>query len=213
MHHMHNREKTHCKNGHELIPENCKKLTKPGARVCLICHRARNVKYRALIPKKHKTTSENRFWKYVEKTDSCWIWNGCLSGGNTSVHPEAKYGVFGVNWKQVYAHRFSYELHRGEIKEGMQIDHLCKNPRCVNPDHLEAVTSKENTLRSSARSAINAKKNHCIRGHSFTPENTYIQDLGHRIKRACVQCRSMHNENLKVRQREATRLNRLSRQT
>jgi hypothetical protein len=210
---MHNRDKTHCKNGHELIPENCKKLKKPGQRICLICHRARNAQYRSLVPKKPKKTAEDRFWSYVKKTKTCWLWTGCLSGGNTTVDPKPKYGVFGINWKQIYAHRFSYELYKGKILDDMQIDHLCKNTKCVNPDHLEAVTAKENTLRSSAGSAINAKKTHCIRGHPFTPQNTYIQDLGHRIKRACVQCRSMHNENLKVRQRAATQLNRRSRQT
>lgn len=81
-------------------------------------------------------------------------------------------------------HRVAYELERGPIPDGAQVDHLCKNPLCCNPDHLEAVTPRENTLRSSSLSAVNARKTHCNKGHPFDEANTYRRG-GRRCCRAC----------------------------
>lgn len=84
------------------------------------------------------------FHKSYEKiTESgCWIWMKCERN---------RYGVLSINDKLRYAHRFSYELHRGPIEEGMTIDHLCFVRQCVNPDHLEVVTLVENTRRGLKR--------------------------------------------------------------
>jgi hypothetical protein len=86
---------------------------------------------------------EQRFWGHVHKTDLCWIW--------TAHRNPLGYGQFRPKGKQtVRAHRFAYELLLGPIPEGMTLDHLCRNTRCVNPDHLEPVTAIENYRRGLA---------------------------------------------------------------
>ena len=114
-----------------------------------------------------------RFLNFVNKTETCWMWTGTkVTGG---------YGSFSLKGKSVRAHRFAYEFYKGKIPEGLTIDHLCIVPPCVNPDHLEAVTMRENTLRGTSFAAINAKKTHCIRGHLFN----YITSQGYRGCRTC----------------------------
>jgi hypothetical protein len=83
------------------------------------------------------------------------------------------------------AHRWVYERLRGPIPEGMTIDHLCRNRSCVNPWHLEPVTMRENTLRGTSISAINAAKTKCKRGHPFDSGNTRINRDGSRACRTC----------------------------
>lgn len=95
------------------------------------------------------------------------------------------YGTISCKGKPKYAHRASYEAFRGPIPEGFQIDHLCKVVGCVNPEHLEAVTPRENTLRSNSLSAINARKTHCPRGHAYDVSNTCMND-GARRCRVCT---------------------------
>jgi hypothetical protein len=85
--------------------------------------------------------ADERFWPKVEKTGTCWLWGGARDRGG--------YGVF-ENQK---AHRVSYVLSGGTIPEGLQLDHLCFVRHCVNPEHLEPVTAKENTRRARARTA------------------------------------------------------------
>lgn len=82
-----------------------------------------------------------RFKAKIEVTDNgCWKWLGYINPSG--------YGYFSVRHKLIYAHRWSYEYFVGEIPEGYQIDHLCLNKHCVNPEHLEAVTQSENTIRA-----------------------------------------------------------------
>lgn len=89
-------------------------------------------------------TVEERFLSRVQKgaPGECWEWTGWLS--------DKGYGTF---WDdgQVKAHRTSYELHVGPIPEGLEIDHLCRNRSCVNPEHLEPVTHAENCRRAAER--------------------------------------------------------------
>lgn len=118
-----------------------------------------------------KAVIANRFFSYVEKTETCWPWTGSLRVG---------YGAFALTHHlRVGAHRWSYEHFRGPIPDGLTIDHLCRNKRCVNPDHLEVVTRGENTRRA------NASITHCPQGHEYTPENTRV---GFKNKRACRAC-------------------------
>lgn len=107
----------------------------------------------------------------------CWLWTGCcLSNG---------YGQTRVHSKKLPAHRAIYLLLVGPIPDGLQIDHLCRTRLCVRPSHLEAVTPRENTLRSPiAPAAINASKVLCIRGHPLVEVHQPSQP----IKRICRQC-------------------------
>lgn len=110
-----------------------------------------------------------RFIKYVKiLNNDCWEWRGALDIDG--------YGIFRLYKKNHRAHRASYMLFN-EIElldSKMHMDHLCRYRSCVNPDHLELVTPRENTLRGlDAKAAINARKTHCDKGHEFTKENTY----------------------------------------
>jgi hypothetical protein len=136
----------------------------------------------------------DRFWEKVSKgtPDECWPWTAGTSGSR------AAYGVLGFKVKgrtiHKYAHRIAYELEIGPIPEGLEIDHLCRNPICVNPAHLEPVTHRENVLRGEAISAQNARKAHCIRGHLLSGANVAITKPGHRVCRACRQLRRRAGE-------------------
>lgn len=107
-----------------------------------------------------------RFWEKVDKEIAapCWQW---LGGG----YP---YGHFFLSkTKPIGAHRFSYLLHRGPIPPNLQLDHLCRNKKCVNPDHLEAVTAQVNMLRGPTLAARNAQKITCVHGHNdWRPAST-----------------------------------------
>lgn len=121
-----------------------------------------------------------RFWSKV-KFEDCWIWIGsCWSNG---------YGQFmlteGGKIRSISAHRTAYELVVGSIPDGLQLDHLCKNRRCVNPAHLEPVTSKVNNSRSEGTSTIHSRKTHCPHGHPYSGDNLYIDKDGARRCRAC----------------------------
>lgn len=82
----------------------------------------------------------------IDNISKCWVWNGSTSGryGYGKFHLAATPKMLAV-----LAHRFSYVIHVGPIEEGLEIDHLCRNKLCVNPDHLEAVTHRENITRAN----------------------------------------------------------------
>ena len=116
----------------------------------------------------------------------CWVWQSTLNISG--------YGSMGRNGKTVRAHRLSYEAFKGEIPQGLIIDHVCKNRKCVNPDHLEPVTPIENGSRERAGN-WNRDKTHCKRGHEFSESNTKItmRKYGHDgwVLRTCLQCRKI----------------------
>lgn len=123
-------------------------------------------------------TEEERFWGYIEKTDTCWNWVG--TAGTRG------YGFFWDGIKYVQAHRYAHEKLIGEIPDEYHVDHLCFNKLCVKPAHLEAVTAKVNIRRAQMHYGIGCAVTHCPQGHEYTPENTYIEPKG---SRSCIKCR------------------------
>ncbi len=117
---------------------------------------------------------EQRFWAKVRKTDHCWEWMG--SKDTTG------YGRIHANGRQRPAHRVSYEMHVGPIPDGLEIDHLCNNRGCVNPEHLDVVTRRQNILRSS-----HAGKMFCPSGHLMDERNTAYWGKK-RVGRFCREC-------------------------
>lgn len=119
-----------------------------------------------------------RFWQKVVKgssVDDCWTWTAAIAG---------TYGRFWLDGRFVSAHRWSYEQSRGPIPPGLVLDHLCRNRVCVNPEHLEPVTQRENTLRGSTRPAANAIKDACPKDHPYAGGNLRVTN-GRRVCRAC----------------------------
>ena len=146
--------------------------------------------------KEFKITEIARFWKQVQKTDTCWNWTGCFCG--------AGYGQAYLDRKQHRAHRISYQICKGEIPKGLVIDHLCRNKKCVNPEHLEAVTQKENTRRG-VNVGRGARK-HCSKGHLYVEGSYYKTDNGK--SRWCKICSHLQSKNnrLKTKMKEKKQL-------
>lgn len=167
------RERSHCSMGHEFTEENTFHRS-DGGRGCRVCRKERNRRYHANKIKNRQVSSEDPFWGKLNKPNGpsgCWIW--------TETKNDLGYGRTMVKNRQVFAHRRAYELAVGPIPAGLVIDHLCKNPPCCNPSHLEAVTPTENTRRGERR------KTHCKSGrHLFSEENTIYEPKGRR----CREC-------------------------
>lgn len=141
------------------------------------------------VLKGEKMTRERIRLRICEDDNGCWIWVGARS--------KQGYGNVSVGGRCLRAHRVSYEVFRGPIPVGLQIDHLCRVRACVNPDHLEAVTQQENMRRGFGASARNARKNVCIRGHDLTGDNARIRATGWRYCGAChdERCAERHRRN------------------
>jgi hypothetical protein len=129
---------------------------------------------------------------YLLQESGCWDWVGSLS-------PEG-YGRFRVNGRPEYAHRIMFERHKGPIPAGREIDHLCRNRRCVNPDHLEAVSRRENCLRGTSPPAIGARRTHCPQGHELSGDNLARAALK-RGGRNCRECARLRARDARERER------------
>ena len=127
-------------------------------------------------------TLRSRFEAKVDKQeDGCHLWNAAVSGKG--------YGAIQIDGTPVGAHRVAYEMYVGPIPDGLHIDHLCRVVSCVNPSHLEPVTSRENTLRGAA------VKTHCPQEHEYSSRNS----RGHR---RCETCISAANRRHYLRNKE-----------
>lgn len=133
----------------------------------------------------HLGSPEERFWKKVDKHGAvpthlpvlgeCWLWKGYI-------RPDG-YGEFGPAGRMVHAYRWGYEQFVGPVPAGYELDHLCRNPACVRPSHLQPVTHAENMRRGTRGQAT-----HCAKGHPYDEANTIIASDGAR------RCRTCHNE-------------------
>ena len=138
---------------------------------------------------------KERLWRHIspEPNTGCWLWAGhCCPKG---------YGKVGLNGKTARAHRVAYEAYIGAIPKGLTLDHLCRVRCCVNPNHLEPVTHKENVLRGESPSARHARLTHCPQGHPYSGKNLLFSS-GSRRCRICLREHQKRYE-AKVRARKA----------
>jgi hypothetical protein len=173
-----------------------------GRGLCKACY----LRWYRTVGKAPRTPPEDRFWAKVNKDGPipehrpdlgpCWIWTGAkIKHG---------YGHFRLNRKSILAHRVAYEWLVGPIPEGLEPDHLCRVPSCVNPGHIEPVTQRENVLRGTSFAALNARKTHCPHGHEYTPENTRVQVKPNGARgRFCRACSNAKNRRRYWQQKNA----------
>ena len=130
---------------------------------------------------------EARFWSKVDSTGDCWVW--------TAYSRDGKYGSMKVRGDLFMAHRVAWVIaNRREVPTGLVIDHLCRNTHCVNPNHLEPVTERENLLRGETFNARQSAQTHCKRGHELSGDNLYAGALARGIR----HCRACNNARKKV---------------
>ena len=124
---------------------------------------------------RYKTPEESFEARVLRNESGCWIWTGALT---PTGYPQICDGR-----RVIRAHRWAFERFVGPIPEGLVIDHKCRVRNCVNPDHLEPVTNRENVVRGNSARPVRAE---CNKGHEFTEQNTYINPKG---RRECRKCR------------------------
>lgn len=135
-----------------------------------------------------RPSAGERFDQYVDRADGCHEWRGAIN--------PTGYGQFWAAGKSISAHRFAFIRSNGPIPADRVIDHLCRNRRCVNPAHMELVTTKENVLRGESRWAINARRTTCAQGHPFVAGNFRRAFSKGKPVRSCLAC---HRERETVR--------------
>ncbi|WP_422385796.1 HNH endonuclease signature motif containing protein [Microbacterium telephonicum] len=173
---------TACPEGHNTGRRNggCIQCLRDKSRAYAAKRRAEN---RDLVAPETPEELE-RFWAKVDKSGSCWVWTAAQSGRG--------YGSFTLRSKPLLAHRIAYYLAKGAHDTGLELDHLCRNRICCNPDHLEAVTHTENMRRSPL--ATKTGDALCRRGH-----NDWVEYPGSPGNRHCRTCNVERKRNLRAR--------------
>jgi hypothetical protein len=135
----------------------------------------------------------------------CWEWRGGVHpNGYASTNVGSRAG--GAKRRRVYVHRLAFELWRGEIPDGLDLDHLCRNRRCFNPAHLEPVTRRVNTLRGDGPAIlarINGEKTHCKNGHDLSVYGRLRRS--DKTWRSCTLCSAENEKRYRARKRKETR--------
>lgn len=129
--------------------------------------------------------------------NGCWVWQR-----HTNYRGYGETHVFRDNKKRhISAHRLAYETFIGPIPDGLQLDHLCRVRACCNPEHLEAVTCRENLLRGETHASANANRTACPKGHPYDDENTQTRRVGRR----CRACHKAYMRSYNARHRDRLR--------
>lgn len=150
------------------------------ARACGAAHAALMQELRQNAHQKPLTRERIMASINISAETGCWVWSKCTRRGYGALRSFRKF------WS---AHRASYEVFVGPIPHGLELDHLCRNRRCVNPQHLEPVSRAVNNARGSSPSALAMHKTHCVYGHEFSDSNTRHRG-GRRHCRACGRRRT-----------------------
>jgi hypothetical protein len=202
---------THCPRGHEYTPENtylrdgkyrgcraCKKIRRHEAYVRWKTNTQGEKKVKkpkTPVAKKSKgvhNTLKDLLARCLIEPDGCWLWTGYCN-------PQG-YGQTSLLGESGAAHRIIYEHVVGPVPKGLVLDHLCRQPACVNPAHLEPVTHRENILRGEGLAAQQVKRTHCPYGHPYEGDNVFIGKSGSRFCRECSRRRSREQQRKKRQQ-------------
>lgn len=144
-----------------------------------------------------RSDPRERLWSKVDcdTDDQCWLWGGGINSRG--------YGYMWIGNNMYRVHRLVYEFEVGKIPDGHEVHHKCNNPACVNPYHLQAVSHTEHMVNCTPNHFTykHARQTHCINGHEFNEENTYLRKSG---GRACRQCTHYSQEKYRSKKLEQT---------
>lgn len=141
---------------------------------------------------KFTVSEQNRFNSKWRKSGQCWLWLDALDRDG--------YGTFFFRRLNRRAHRVAWFMRNGDLKEGLVINHTCRNRHCVNPQHLQAISVTENVMRDSTSAPyLNSQKTHCPKGHAY--------DRKYGKQRYCSTCESEKRKRLRAKWAKEDKLN------